>query len=86
MKTLNCTINLFDANQKVYICDNDNILSIQTIATANLLDSLFSICESEGITEIQLIGYQKFSKGLAQKFKAKEITKYGENKINIEVK
>lgn len=85
MKKIVSVIKPFTYNQNVFVYEDGNKIETTITNLDNLSNTLFELIDKYNINEINLIGNLKFSKGIKEKIENAEMTKYNDNKINIEL-
>ena len=85
MKKIVSVIKPFTYNQNVFVYENGNKIETTITNLDNLSNTLFELIDKYNTNEINLIGNLKFSKGIKEKIENAEMTKYNDNKINIEL-
>lgn len=85
MKKIVSVIKPFTYNQNVFVYEDGNKIETTTTNLDNLSNTLFELIDKYNTNEINLIGNLKFSKGIKEKIENAEMTKYNDNKINIEL-
>ena len=85
MKKIVSVIKPFTYNQNVFVYEDGNKIETTITNLDNLSNTLFELIDKYNTNEINLIGNLKFSKGIKEKIENAEMTKYNDNKINIEL-
>ena len=85
MKKIVSVIKPFTYNQNVFVYEDGNKIETTITNLDNLSNTLFELIDKYNTNEINLIGNLKFSKGKKEKIENAEMTKYNDNKINIEL-
>lgn len=85
MPLIYCTINLFDADQVIYMIQNNQEKEIAKVPLDFLDKSLAGLCYSKNIYNIHLFGIDAFVNEIAEKINKYEELKYSNNKIKVEV-
>ena len=85
MKKIVSVIKPFTYNQNVFVYEDGNKIETTIANLDNLSNTLFELIDKYNTNEINLIGNLKFSKGIKEKIENAEMTKYNDNKINIEL-
>ena len=83
MKKIVSIIKPFTFTQNIFVYENGNKIDVVSTNLDNLSKSLFELSEKYDTNEVDLIGNLKFSKGIKEKIETAEMTKYNENKLNI---
>lgn len=85
MKKIISVIKPFTYTQNIFVYEGGN--KIDTISTNlnELPNILFDLVDKYETNDIELVGNLKFSKGIKGKIEIAEMTKYNENKLNIEL-
>lgn len=83
MKKIVSIIKPFTFTQNIFVYENGNKIDVVSTDLDNLSKSLFELSEKYDTNEVDLIGNLKFSKGIKEKIETAEMTKYNENKLNI---
>lgn len=83
MKKIVSIIKPFTFTQNIFVYENGNKIDVVSTDLDNLSKSLFELSEKHDTNEVDLIGNLKFSKGIKEKIETAEMTKYNENKLNI---
>ena len=71
--------------KNVFVYEDGNKIETTITNLDNLSNTLFELIDKYNTNEINLIGNLKFSKGIKEKIENAEMTKYNDNKINIEL-
>lgn len=85
MKKIVSVIKPFTYNQNVFVYEDGNKIETTITNLDNLSNTLFELIDKYNTNEINLVGNLKFSKGIKEKIENAEMTKYNDNKINIEL-
>lgn len=86
MKKILCPFNLFDIDQKVYICTDDAEELIGTTRIADMANDLLKYGEIENTTLFHLIGNTTMANKIADDLKTNYCIKYGKvNEIEVKV-
>ena len=85
MKKIVSVIKPFTYNQNVFVYEDGNKIETTITNLDNLSNTLFELIDKYNTNEINLIGNLKFSTGIKEKMENAEMTKYNDNKINIEL-
>ena len=86
MKKIINIVSPVEAYQQIFVYDDGNKIEMFNINDINMfVDTIFSMTDKyEDIKQIQFIGPSKYAKGLANKIKEAEVSKYN-NTRNFEI-
>lgn len=85
MKKIVSVIKPFIVNQNIFVYEDGNKIDALSAPLNSIQDILIETANKYNITEIELIGSKKYSKGIENKIKETEMSKYNQNKINIKL-
>ena len=83
MKKIVGVIHPFDMYQTFYVSEDGNKLDIVKARINEIPDTILELSKVYDVYQIDLSGSTNFTKGIINKIKEKENTKYNENKLNI---
>jgi len=83
MKKIISFIKPFTYTQNIFIYENGNKIDVVSTDLDNLSNTLFELVDKYETNDIELLGNLKFLKGVKEKIEVAEMTKYNENKLNI---
>ncbi len=87
MPVIYCKINLFDADQVVYLIDTDKGTEKELAkAPLDYLDgTLATLCHDKNVYNVHLFGLEDFVADIARKINKTEELMFSQNKIKVEV-
>ena len=85
MKKIVSVIKPFTVQQNVFVYEDGNKIEVISTPLNDIQNTMVEIADKYNINEIELIGSKKYSKGIENKIKEIEMTKYNENKLNIKL-
>ena len=85
MPVIYCSINLFDADQKVFIIENGVEKEIAKAPLDYLDGALVSLCHDKDVYNIHLFGLESFVNDIATGISKTENAMFSQNKIKVEV-
>jgi hypothetical protein len=85
MKKIVGIISPFDMKQNFYVYEDGNKVAAATPTISTLNETIFSLSEQYGVSQVDLVGPKQYNKGLVKKFKEAEMAKYNNNKIEINI-
>ena len=83
MKKIIGIIHPFDMYQTFYVYEDGNKLETSQVRINEIPDTILELSKVYDVYQIDLSGSTNFTKGIINKIKEKENTKYNENKLNI---
>ena len=78
-------LNMFAKESKVFVADAENLNLIQTYTIEQLPDIITTLAHEQNIYKVKIAGDSKFAQLIDYGITTKEMFKYNENKIEIEV-
>lgn len=85
MKKIVGVIRPFDMTQNFYVYEDGNKLATETCRIVDLNETVFSLSDEYAVIQVDLVGPKQFNRGLSRKIKEAEMTKYGVNKLEINI-
>lgn len=83
MKKIIGIIHPFDMYQTFYVYEDGNKLETSQVRINEIPDTILELSKVYDVYQIDLSGSTNFTKGIINKIKEKENTKYNENKLTI---
>ena len=84
-KNIVLAFNLFTLEHSIFITGSDSVEKIGQYKLEEIPEVITSLAKEKEIYSIKLGGMTSFAEKLIEDIKEKEITKYSENKLEIEV-
>ena len=78
-------LNMFAEESKVFVADAENLNLIQSYTIEQLPDVITALAYEQDIYKVKIAGDSKFAQFIDYGITTKELFKYNENKIEIEV-
>ena len=85
MSLIYCYINLFDADQEIYLLNGDDKKLIAKTPLNNISKVLPDLCRDKDCYDVHLYGLDVVAIEMANKISKEEMKHYSERKIKIEV-
>lgn len=85
MQVIYCKINLFDADQTIYLIKNGEEKEIAKAPLEYLDGTLAALCHDKQVFDVHLFGIQDFVIDIATKISQTENLMFSQNKIKVEV-
>jgi len=86
MQVILCNINLFDADQKVWLVDESSgQKEIARVPLDHLYKVLPDLCRDKNVYNVHLFGFTDIVNEVTQNLAKEEVRLYNENKIKVEV-
>ena len=85
MKKIVSVIKPFVINQNVFVYEDGNKIDVLFSPLEEIQNLIVNTATQYEITDVELIGSKKYLNGIANKIKEVELTKYNENKLNINI-
>lgn len=85
MKKIVGIIRPFDMTQNFYVYEDGNKLATETCRIIDLNEIVFNLADEYSVIQVDLVGPKQFNRGLGRKIKEAEMTKYGANKLEINI-
>lgn len=81
-----CPINLFDMEQSIYICGDDQQKLVGKATIDNLIENMIGIGEANNIFKYHLLGNDNYANQIAEDIQTTYYSKYSNtNKIEVKV-
>lgn len=75
----------FEYKHFIYVYQDGNKIDMAKVIIDDVPDNIIAFAEKYKISKIELSGPKQYAKGIQNKIQESEITKYGENKLDIEL-
>lgn len=75
----------FTRVQNFYVYEDGNKIATANPKIEEIADTVFSFMQEYDVNELELIGSKQYNRGLSNKIKEAEMTKFGLNKLKINV-
>lgn len=85
MSLIYCYINLFDADQEIYLLNCDDKKLIAKTPLNNISKVLPGLCRDKDCYDVHLYGLDVVATEMANKISKEEMKHYSERKIKVEV-
>lgn len=85
MKRIVIPIKPFTFLQSIYILENDECRETNYCSIDDLTIRIFGLIDEYNIQNIDLVGSKTFLEGIKKDIQEYELTKYGKNKIKINI-
>lgn len=85
MKKIVAMIQPFSMKQNFYVYEDGNKLTSATPTINEINETVFSFMQEYEVTQLDLVGPKQFNRGLSKKIKEAEMTKFNENKLEINI-
>lgn len=85
MQVIYCRINLFDADQTIYLIKDGEEKEIAKAPLEYLDGTLAALCHDKEVFDIHLFGLQDFVTDIATKISKTEDLMFSQNRIKVEV-
>ena len=85
MKKIIGIVRPFDIAQTFYVYEDGNKIDIMSIPIEQMENHILNLCEQYEITQVDLTGPKQYIKGIQERVQKAELTKYNNNKININI-
>lgn len=85
MPVIYCAINLFDADQVIYLIEENNQKEIAKTPLDYLDGTLAALCHDKEIYNVHLFGLEDFVIDIANKINKTEELMFSQNRIKVEV-
>ena len=85
MKKIIGIVRPFDTTQTFYVYEDGNKINIMSIPIEQMENHILNLCEQYEITQVDLTGPKQYIKGIQERVQKAELTKYNNNKININI-
>ena len=85
MKKIICMIRPFEAEQKLYVSEDDNRLDIVSAPIDNLNDTILALVEKYNTTQVDFVGPKTYNQQIANELKDINVTKYNNRKLVVNV-
>lgn len=85
MKKIIGIIKPFEMQQSLIVYEDGNKIDICETTLDDLTENLFSLIEKHQVYKLDLVGPNKYLKGLTNRFQEKAKTKYQNNQIEINI-
>lgn len=86
MKKVVSIIKPFVVQQNVFVYEDSNKVDVISIPLNDIQDAIVDMAYKYDVKEIDLIGSKKYSKGIEEKIKENEMTKFSKNELVINIK
>lgn len=83
MKKIIGILRPFNLEQSFYVFEDGNKIDSAELTIDEINDFIFNLIDKYNIHQIDLSGPKQYSKGIAEKIKQAEVTKYNKNSITI---
>ena len=85
MPIIYCRINLFDADQTIYLIEEENQKELAKTQLEYLDGTLAALCHEKEVYSVHLFGLDDFVIDIANKINKTEELMFSQNKIKVEV-
>ena len=85
MQVIYCRINLFDADQTIYLIKDGEEKEIAKAPLEYLDGTLAALCHDKQVFDVHLFGLQDFVTDIAKKISKTEDLMFSQNRIKVEV-
>ena len=85
MQVIYCRINLFDADQTIYLIKDGEEKEIAKAPLEYLEGTLAALCHDRQVFDVHLFGLQDFVVDVAKKVNKTEDLMFSQNRIKVEV-
>lgn len=85
MQVIYCRINLFDADQTIYLIKDGEEKEIAKAPLEYLDGTLAALCHDKEVFDVHLFGLQDFVVDVARKISKTEDLMFSQNRIKVEV-
>lgn len=85
MQVIYCRINLFDADQTIYLIEDGEEKEIAKAPLEYLDGTLAALCHDRQVFDVHLFGLQDFVVDVAKKVNKTEDLMFSQNRIKVEV-
>jgi len=83
MKKIIGIIHPFDLYQTFYVYEDGNKLDAMQIKIKDIPNTIFQLCETYNVYQLDLSGAERFSKKIIQDIQKQELIKYNKNILTI---
>lgn len=85
MKKIIGILRPFDLEQTFYVYENGNKIDMAHPTIEEISDTILSFVEKYNISQVDLTGPKQYSKGISNKIKEAEMSKYNKNSLEINI-
>lgn len=85
MKKIIGIIRPFDLRQTFYVYEDGNKIAVEYPTLNEINESVFSLSSKYEVNQVDLVGPKQYNRGLSKRIKEAEMTKFNENKLEINI-
>lgn len=85
MKKIIGIIRPFDLRQTFYVYEDGNKIAVEYPTLNEINESVFSLSSKYEVSQVDLVGPKQYNRGLSKRIKEAEMTKFNENKLEINI-
>ena len=85
MPIIICKLQMFSANQTVYVYNDNYIMDMEMVGTGDLEKTISALCDKYGAEEVRLYGLESYLLPVAEQIQYHNAILYNKTNVKVEV-